>query len=75
MKYANLYFITVIFLCSAAMASFALAEKPRQNIFPIGSQAVYILDEACTVNMTPSREEEAILADMLECVELHRQHR
>ena len=72
MKYANLYFLIVIFGCSALMASYAFAQ---QGIFPIGTDAVYILNEACTVNMTPQRSEEAILADMVECVSLHRKHR
>lgn len=73
MKYANLYFLIVIFGCSALMASYAFAERP--GIFPIGENAVYIQNEACTVNMTPQRSEEDILADMVECVTLHRQHR
>jgi hypothetical protein len=51
-----------------------LAFGSRIGIFPIGEEAVYIEDSSCTVNMTPERTEEAILADMVECVSLHRKH-
>ena len=54
----------------AALFSFGLATRP--GIFPIGEDAVYIEDSACTVNMTADRSEEDILSDMLECIELHR---
>lgn len=55
------------------VANLAFAKRP--GIFPIGENAVYIENSACTVNMTPDRSEEDILADMVECIELHRQHR
>jgi hypothetical protein len=71
MKYANLYFLAVLFVCSVVMANLAFGS--RVGIFPIGDDAVYIEDSACTVNMTPERSEEDILSDMLECIELHRQ--
>ena len=73
MKYANLYFLIVIFCCSAVMANLAFGS--RAGIFPIGEEAVYVEDYVCTVNMTPERTEEDILADMVECVSLHRKHR
>ncbi len=73
MKYANPIFAIVTIISFAVMASYALASNAN-GIFPIGTEAVYIQNEACTVNMTPQRSEEDIINDMMECVELHRQN-
>ena len=42
------------------------------GIHTIGSDAVYIAGEACTVNMTLDRSEEEIATDMEICLALHK---
>lgn len=42
------------------------------GIQPIGTDAVYIAGEACTVNMTLDRSQEEIATDMEMCLVLHK---
>ena len=42
------------------------------GIHTIGTDAVYIAGEACTVNMTLDRSEEEIATDMEMCLVLHK---
>ena len=44
----------------------------QYGIHPIGSDAVYIAGEACTVNMTLDRSQEEIATDMEMCLVLHK---
>lgn len=48
----------------------AMDNSRINGINPIGSEAVYISGEACTVNMEYSRKYENLLGDFSKCLEL-----
>lgn len=45
----------------------------NNGIYPRGSNAVYILNEVCTVNMLEDRTNEDMIADFNYCLQMHRE--
>lgn len=45
------------------------------GIYNIGTQAVYLQGESCTVNMTYDRTDTEIWNDFMACMKLHRKHK
>ena len=76
-RLTNSLFLGVTVVCFVIMGRFAFAQvnDKMDGIYPIGGDAVYIAGEACTVNMTTLRTEEAIINDMMECISLHRKEK
>jgi len=45
----------------------------NNGIYPRGENAVYILNEACTVNMLENRTNEDMIADFNYCLQMHKE--